>query len=158
MADTNGGDVERHFTELEKQLQEDGFDPESQVMKTTSRLMKALRSDGFAFADSEDESEEASADAAESPTEEAVAETVVEEKPVKSRKIKSVLRAFRAKDAFDTSVIAAVFAEIEGWTTKVIEHKGHHFVIATNGPAPTMDQVKKALGEYAQEARAATAA
>lgn len=195
MSDTNGGDVERHFLELQSQLQEDGFEADSQVMKTTNRLMKALRSDGFAFAmpdveepaETEEEEQESAveaealpeADETSAPKEEAIhvvawpakGTTQTKDAVALATRIEqdlrgtlqgapeeeSIIRAFRTKDAFDSTVIESVFASIDGWKTKVIQHKGSHFVIATNAKRLTENRVKQALVDYVTELKATSA-
>jgi hypothetical protein len=161
MSDTNGGDVERHFLELQKQLQEDGFAGDSPVMKTTSRLMRALSSDGFAFAvlDAEptEESVDETAEVAEPPPEVEETPEAVAAAAAPAESHDSIIRAFRTKDAFDSTVIESVFASIDGWKTRVVQHKGNHFVIATNAKRLTENRVKQALVEYVTELKAAQA-
>ena len=151
MADMNASDVERHYRDLEKQLVEDGFDPESQVMKTTKRLLRALREDGFAFGGEverevpHEKKETAMADETESTQAEVEATAVPS----------PIIRAFRTRDEHDTAVITSVFAAIDGWRTKTIKHKGSHFVVATNGKWLTDNRVKQAIVDYVQELKQA---
>ena len=147
MTDAIGGDVERHFSDLENQLQEDGFDPDSNVMKTARRLSRALREDGFSLSEKmpeEIESEPEEVTAAEMPL-----AVVVPDEPI--------VRAFRAKDEFDATRVTSVFAVIDGWKTKVIQHKGSHFVVATNAKKLTDTKAKQAIVEYVADLKSAQA-
>jgi hypothetical protein len=143
MADATASDVERHYRDLEKQLQEDGFSPDSQVMKTTRRLLRALGEDGFAFAGAKTEPEIEESEAKE--------RTVTEE----TESEEAVVRAFRTRNEFDATVVTAVFASIDGWKTKIVEHKGSHFVIATNAKRLTDNRIKQAIVDYVQELKQA---
>lgn len=133
------GDVERHFLELENQLKEDGFEADSVVMKTTNRLRRSLHSDGFAFASvPEDVTEDDSTE--DDSTEETV--TVIE---------KPKARAFQAKNSYDTEVITQMFAEVGGWTTRIIHRGKSYYVVAKNDDVLSDAQVKEALQAYRTE-------
>lgn len=145
---TSVSDVERHFLDLEKQLQDDGFTSDSQVMKTTRRLLRSLRGDGFAFEGIKVEITPESVDVKPDDVQLASEDNYIEDT--------AVVRAFRTRHAFDTAVITSVFASIEGWKTKSIEHKGSHFVVATNAESISETRIRQAIVDYVSELKQAS--
>jgi len=152
MSDAITSDVSRQFLELRDQLKEDGFDVETPIGKTARRLQKALKEDGVDFtvaaaSPEPDKDKKAVKTTKSSP----VAETLPEEES------DTLIRAFRTKNEYDTQVIESVFAAIDGWKTKVIEHKGSHFVVATNAPRLTEKRVKTAIHRYVTDLKKSVA-
>jgi hypothetical protein len=152
MTDATGGDVERHYKDLEKQLLEDGFPQNSPVMKMTEKLRLALREDGFSL---EEGPALVSAEAEDADDDEPLA---VMPEPVTfiaaaEEESPEIVRAFRAKDALDSNVVVSVFAAIDGWRTRVIQRGDNHYIIATNAKTLTEAHVKQALTAYATEVR-----
>ncbi len=143
----NANDVERHFRDLENQLQEDGFPSDSQVMKTARRLLKALKNDGFTFGTT-DRSQKNDPDQDEVSTK--AADTATDHSSDAP-----IVRAFRTRNEFDSTVITSVFSKIDGWKTKIVAHKGSHFVVATNAKRLTDNRVRQAIIEYVQELKQA---
>jgi len=153
MSDTN--EVSRQFLDLQAQLVEDGYGADTDIGKLAKRLSRALKEDGFSFAET---TPAASAETKEvtKPTRpvkvaKPVAEAVVEDDD-------TFVQAFRARSGFDTSVVEKLFATIEGWRLKTVEHKGSFFVIATNAPRLTDKRVKTAIARYVNDLKAVTPA
>lgn len=148
MTDATGGDVERHYRDLEKQLLEDGFPADSHVMKMTEKLKLALQGDGFSLESADPGLVQAAVDEDEPTADMPIPMTIAaaDEQP-------TIVRAFRAKDAFDSNVVVSVFAAIDGWRTRVIQRGENHFIVATNAKSLTDAHIKQALTAYATEVR-----
>lgn len=153
MSDTGSNEVSRQFAELTAQLAEDGYDGDTDVGKLVRRLSKALKEDGFLLTEAvppKTKSAEVSAKLAKpAKVEPSNAAPAPEDDD-------TFVRAFRARNGFDTKVVEQLFEAIGGWRLKTVEHKGSHFVIATNAPRLTEKRVKTAIHRYVAELKSAT--
>lgn len=154
MSDTGSNEVSRQFAELTAQLAEDGYGGDTDVGKLARRLSKALKEDGFLLTDAASSKTTKSADTSAKSTKSAKVETKAT--PVESEDDDTFVRAFRARNGFDSKVVESLFEAIGGWRLKTVEHKGSHFVIATNAPRLTDKRIKTAIHRYVAELKSVT--
>jgi len=144
---TNAKDVDRHFLELEKQIESDDIGDDSNVSKTLNKLRMVLKKDGFLSSDTGVPGE--TVIGAGKATTVTKAMKSAHKTPTRSISAKAtedyVVRAFRVVNASDANVVSTVFTGIDGWKTQTISSKGLVFMVVTNAPRWSKKRIKVAL-------------